>query len=57
MFASDEDNGYATIGFPSVSEAIRAGDWSLTRDEISDLAERFRAAASRLAEARTALTR
>ena len=57
IYASDENNGYATMALPSVNEAIRAGDATLTRAEISDLADRFRAAAQKLDEARAALAR
>ena len=55
IYAADGDNGYATIQFPSVNEAIRAGDGALTRVEIADLAQRFRAAAAKLDDARRAI--
>jgi N-acetylated-alpha-linked acidic dipeptidase len=57
IYASDVDNGYATMPLPSVNEAIRSGDVAVIRTEIADLAERFRAAAAKLDEARTALGR
>lgn len=57
VYAADENNGYATMVFPSVGEAIRTGDVELTRAEINDLSQRFRAAASKLDEARLALGR
>ncbi|MDZ4861831.1 MAG: M20/M25/M40 family metallo-hydrolase [Gemmatimonadota bacterium] len=38
VFASDRDNGYATVALPGVVEAIRAGDAALTAVEIADLA-------------------
>ena len=57
MYAADEDNGYATIAFPSVNEAIRRGDAPLTQREVDDLARRFEAASTALDEARRALTR
>lgn len=37
QFASDIDNGYATIAFPSVAEAIRYTDPATTTLEISEL--------------------
>ena len=54
-FASDRDNGYATIPLPSVSEAIRSKDEALTGREIADLAGRIRQAAARVDEARESL--
>lgn len=57
IYAADENNGYATMAFPSVGEAIRSGDQALTREEIADLAVHFRAAAAKLDEARAALGR
>lgn len=55
VYAADEDNGYATIVFPSVNEAIRARNASLARGEVDDLAGRFTAASRKLDEAREAL--
>ena len=55
QFASDVDNGYATLAFPSVAEAIRYGDAALTTREIADLAARIDAARAALVEARSAL--
>jgi N-acetylated-alpha-linked acidic dipeptidase len=55
IYVADENNGYANMPFPSVNEAIRAGDESLTRRELEDLAGRFRQAASALSTARAAL--
>jgi N-acetylated-alpha-linked acidic dipeptidase len=57
IYASDVDNGYATMAFPSIGEAIRSDDARLVRAEIADLADRFRAAAARLDDARRALGR
>ena len=57
IYAADENNGYANIVFPSVNEAIRAGDEALTGREIADLAARFDAAARALDSARDALVR
>jgi N-acetylated-alpha-linked acidic dipeptidase len=37
QFASDIDNGYATIAFPSVAEAIRYADAATTQRELADL--------------------
>jgi N-acetylated-alpha-linked acidic dipeptidase len=55
IYVADENNGYANMPFPSVNEAIRAGDEALTRRELEDLATRFGQAASALATARAAL--
>ena len=57
IYAADEDNGYATIVFPSVNEAIRTDDSTLTRREIDDLARRFEAAAVAVDDAARALRR
>lgn len=56
IYAADVDNGYATIIFPSVAEAVRAGDAALVRREIADLAARFDSATAALSAARAALT-
>ncbi len=55
QFASDVDNGYATLAFPTVAEAIRYGDQAVTAREIADLASRIDAARSALEDARAAL--
>jgi N-acetylated-alpha-linked acidic dipeptidase len=55
IYAADENNGYANIVFPSVNEAIRAGDATLAQSEIADLARRFDAAAGALDDAARAL--
>lgn len=55
QFASDVDNGYATLAFPTVAEAIRYGDQAVTAREIADLASRIDAARSALEDARSAL--
>lgn len=57
IYASDEDNGYATMPLPSIGEAIRRGEATLVLTEINDLATRFRAAAAKLDEAARALAR
>ncbi len=51
IYAADEDNGYATMVFPSVKEAIRAGDAARTASEIADLAAHFDAATAALEKA------
>lgn len=51
IYASDENNGYADMIFPSVREAIRSGDRALVGREVADLASRFDAAARALGEA------
>ncbi len=55
IYAADEDNGYANVTFPSIVEAIRTGDRSLTDAEIADLASHFIAAAHALGDATVAL--
>ena len=57
VYAADENNGYATMVFPSVNEAIRAGDSALAQHEIADLARRFDAATAALDDARRAVSR
>jgi N-acetylated-alpha-linked acidic dipeptidase len=44
VYASDENNGYATMVLPSVNEAIRLGDESTVERELADLVKRFDAA-------------
>jgi N-acetylated-alpha-linked acidic dipeptidase len=55
QFASDVDNGYATLAFPSVAEAIRYADAPTTQRELADLAARVDQARAALEEARAAL--
>jgi N-acetylated-alpha-linked acidic dipeptidase len=55
IYVADVDNGYSNMVFPSVHEALRAGDQRLTGEEIADLARRFGAATRALAAARAAL--
>jgi N-acetylated-alpha-linked acidic dipeptidase len=55
IFAADENNGYATVLFPSVTEAARRKDAALVTHELADLATRFDAASAALAEATAAL--
>ncbi|HYK81892.1 MAG TPA: M20/M25/M40 family metallo-hydrolase [Gemmatimonadales bacterium] len=54
-FASDVDNGYATMAFPSVSEAIRYADAATAERELADLAARLDEARAALVAARAAL--
>ncbi|MEO7522065.1 MAG: M20/M25/M40 family metallo-hydrolase, partial [Gemmatimonas sp.] len=55
IYASDVDNGYATMSFPGVNEAIRDGDLALTNSEIADLTARFGVAADAVDQATRAL--
>ncbi|MDQ4080554.1 MAG: hypothetical protein M3125_07320 [Gemmatimonadota bacterium] len=55
IYASDENNGYATMVLPSVNEAIRAGDAALTAREVADLAGRFGLATRAIRDATAAL--
>jgi N-acetylated-alpha-linked acidic dipeptidase len=54
VYASDENNGYSTMVFPSVNEAIRLGDEARVEREIADLVGRFDAA-TRVLQAATGL--
>ena len=56
IYASDENNGYATMVLPSVNEAIRAGDQLVVGQELTDLAQRFDAA-TRMLQVATELLR
>ncbi|MGH7623428.1 MAG: M20/M25/M40 family metallo-hydrolase, partial [Gemmatimonadaceae bacterium] len=55
IYVADENNGYANMALPSINEAIRAADETLTRSEIGDLATRFDSATRALSTARAAL--
>jgi N-acetylated-alpha-linked acidic dipeptidase len=55
IYVADENNGYANMAMPSINEAIRATDETLTRSEIEDLAGRYDRAAQALVDARSAL--
>lgn len=55
IYAADENNGYSNVVFPSVTEAIRAGDRALTEREVADLVSRFDAATAALVAARDAI--
>jgi len=55
IYVADEDNGYATMIFPSVKEAVRAKDEARTGRELTDLADHFDRATAALKDAETAL--
>ena len=55
QFAADLDNGYATMAFPSVNEAIRYADAATTNKELADLVSRVDQARAALVEAAVAL--
>jgi len=55
IYVADENNGYANMVFPSINEAIRAGDHDRTMHELADLTTRFDAAAQAITDARRAL--
>lgn len=56
IYASDENNGYATMVLPSVNEAIRLGNESVVQRELVDLASHFESATRALHRA-AALTK
>jgi N-acetylated-alpha-linked acidic dipeptidase len=56
IYASDENNGYSTMVFPSVNEAIRLGNERTVASEIADLVQRFDAASAVLNVATGLLT-
>ena len=49
------DNGYATMAFPSVNEAIRYADPATAERELADLAARIDGARAALEDATAAL--
>ena len=55
IYAADVDNGYATMSFPGVNEAVRAGDADRARTELADLTAAFTRATASLDAAREAL--
>jgi N-acetylated-alpha-linked acidic dipeptidase len=55
QFAADLDNGYATMAFPSVNEAIRYADPATANKELADLVSRIDQARGALVEAAVAL--
>lgn len=56
IYAADVDNGYSTMIFPTIGEAVRAKDATLARAELADLITRVGSAAAALDDARAALT-
>jgi N-acetylated-alpha-linked acidic dipeptidase len=55
QFASDVDNGYSTIAFPSVAEAIRFADPPATERELADLVSHLDLAREAIEQATAAL--
>ena len=55
IYVADVDNGYGTMVFPSVNEAIRYGTEALYAAEMQDLVGRFDAATAALERATRAL--
>ena len=55
QFAADVDNGYATMAFPTVNEAIRYADAAAATKELGDLVNRIDQARAALVEAAAAL--
>lgn len=55
IYAADEDNGYSTMAFPSINEAIRRKDRTLAAAEVADLTSRFNAATRQLERAQSLL--
>jgi N-acetylated-alpha-linked acidic dipeptidase len=55
QFAADVDNGYATMAFPTVNEAIRYADAAAANRELGDLVNRIDQARATLVEAAAAL--
>jgi N-acetylated-alpha-linked acidic dipeptidase len=55
QFASDVDNGYSTIAYPSVEEAIRYADAATTARELTDLVDHIAAARDALERASAAV--
>jgi N-acetylated-alpha-linked acidic dipeptidase len=55
QFASDIDNGYATMAFPTVNEAIRYADAAAANKELADLVARVDQARAALVDAAAAL--
>ncbi len=56
IYAADVDNGYATMIFPTIGEAVRAKDAGVARAELADLVTRVNSASAALDEARAAIT-
>jgi N-acetylated-alpha-linked acidic dipeptidase len=57
IYAADVDNGYATMSFPGINEAVRARDAARAQSEIDDLTNAFAAATKALVDARSAIMR
>ena len=55
QFAADVDNGYATMAFPTVNEAIRYADQATANKELADLVARVDQARAALVDAAAAL--
>ncbi|MEX2180572.1 MAG: M20/M25/M40 family metallo-hydrolase [Gemmatimonadaceae bacterium] len=55
IYVADVDNGYGTMVFPSVNEAIRYGTEASLASELADLVRRFDAATAELENARRAV--
>ena len=55
IYVADVDNGYSTMVFPSVNEAIRYGDAAEFGRELADLVTRFDAATAAIDAARAAV--
>ncbi|MDZ7631872.1 MAG: M20/M25/M40 family metallo-hydrolase [Gemmatimonadaceae bacterium] len=55
IYAADVDNGYSTMVFPTIGEAVRVRDAALARRELDDLVTRVGAAGAALEDARRAL--
>ncbi len=55
LFASDRDNGYANVQYPTVVEALRDGDFPAARSATIELRDRVEAAADLVARATAAL--
>jgi N-acetylated-alpha-linked acidic dipeptidase len=51
LFASDPDNGYATLPLPAIRLALRAGDLGAVADRVHELADHLDMAAAQLGEA------
>jgi hypothetical protein len=51
IFASDRDNGYSDVAFPSVVEAWQDKNDARTTSELADLVQRMDAAAALLGQA------
>jgi N-acetylated-alpha-linked acidic dipeptidase len=55
IYVADANNGYANMVFPTINEAIRAGDRERAARELMDLAHRFDAATQAIVDARHGL--